>query len=69
MRECRIASRPADDELIEVLAAVSIVSMRLAEKIAALNHQVNTKGDKIHGKIQRTRSSDPRTAKCRRRDQ
>ena len=48
MRECRIASRPADDELIEILAAVSIVSMRLAEKIAALNHQVNIADCKSH---------------------
>lgn len=39
MKEVRVAVQPEDEELIDVLTAISVISMRLARKIIVLANQ------------------------------
>jgi hypothetical protein len=56
----------ADDELVDVLTAISVVSMRLARKLTLLAGQSQSKeGGKPHEQNERNGRDHQRTAQCR----
>ncbi|MCM1439295.1 MAG: hypothetical protein NC131_08875 [Roseburia sp.] len=65
MKEPYVAAQKDDKELVDVLTAISVVSMRLARKLTMLESQSQRKeGGKSHGKNQRTGYGYQRSAKC-----
>lgn len=53
--------RQRDRELVEVLSAISVVSGRLATKLALIQGK-STKGEKMYGKNERNSYADRRTS-------
>jgi len=66
MYESHTRIRAADDELIDVLIAISVVSNRLARKLMILaNQSQNREGGKANGQNERYGSHDRRVAQRR----
>ena len=69
MKEVRVAIQPEDEELIDVLTAISVISMRLARKILVLANQSQyMEGGKPYGQTQRIGHGNQRPAQRRRYD-
>ena len=59
-------TQAADEELVEVLTAISVVSMRLARKLALLAGQSKSKeGEKTDGQNEKFVYDYRRVAQCR----
>ena len=59
-------TQAADEELVEVLTAISVVSMRLARKLALLAGQSKSmEGDKMDGQNEQFVYDYRRVAQCR----
>jgi hypothetical protein len=68
MYETNTRTIAADEELIEVLTAISVVSKRLARKLTALaNQSQHMEGGKADEQNERYGCNYRRTAQCRRR--
>nr|DAE75118.1 MAG TPA: hypothetical protein [Caudoviricetes sp.] len=62
MNEVLAAEKPEDEELVDVLTAISVISMRLARKIVMLASQSQIKeGGTVNGQNQRTGHGNQRS--------
>lgn len=53
-RTCtKCGSQKLDRELFDLLAAISVVSRRIADRLSAVSNENNVKGDDLNGKSKR----------------